>query len=303
MTIPENRLETWTNQGATESATRSYRSIQNALDNPRYGLEEFEHTYNTHLQGSYRNHTNIYGDSDVDVVVKLVMPFQEDLTELSQLEESRFWDKYQDISYDFWEFYSTVYDALRRYYSTSNVEPGDKAIKISKDDTPLLIDADVVACAEYRRYHNFSSDGEEEYTAGMFFRTQSSARPIVNYSKEHYRNGANKNDEADKNYKPTIRMFKNVRNELRNRGIIGDGVAPSYFIENLLYNVPSRSFHTSDLQERYVQILEYLENTDLTRFEEQCRMYPLFDEADPDRWNTRDARRFISGLREIWEEW
>lgn len=304
MPIPESQLDTWTNQGAINSASNAYSSIQYALDNPRYGLEEFDHTYETHLQGSYRNHTNIYADSDVDVVVKLTMPFQEDLTELSSTEKDRFWDKYHDISYDFWDFHSTVSSALNRYYGYANVDQGDKALKVkSNDETPLSIDADVVACAEYRYYHSISSDGEEDYTAGMFFRTQSTGRPIVNFSKVHFENGVAKNDDANENYKPTIRLFKNIRNRLVDEWLISDGVAPSYFVENLLYNVPSGHYHTSDLQERYEEILEYLEGTDLESFTEQCQMYPLFDGDDPDRWDTDDAELFIQSLRELWEDW
>lgn len=304
MAIPEHQLDTWTNQGATDSATRAYRSIENALGNPRYGLEEFDHTYETHLQGSYRNHTNIYGDSDVDVVVKLTMPFQEDLTELSSTEAERFWDTYVDIDYDFWDFYSTVSDALNRYYGRANIEQGDKAMKVkANDDTPLSIDADVVACAEFRRYHSFNADGEEDYTSGMFFKTQSTGRSIVNYSKEHFRHGADKNGATDGNYKPTIRMFKNVRNRLEERRLIGEDTVPSYFVENLMYNVPNWRFTTSDLQERYEQILGYLEEANLENFEEQCQMFPLFDGSDPDRWNVGDAGLFIEGLRTIWEDW
>lgn len=304
MPIPEHQLDTWTNQGATESAKRAYRSIENALNNPRYGLEEFDHTYETHLQGSYRNHTNIYGDSDVDVVVKLSMPFYEDLTELSSTEADRFWNTYVDINYGFWDFYSTVFNALNRYYGNANIEQGDKAMKVkANDDTPLSIDADVVACAEYRRYHSFSANGDEDYTSGMFFETQTTGRPIVNYSKEHFRNGAAKNDATDGNYKASIRMFKHVRNQLQVRRLIGENTASSYFVENLLYNVPNWRFTTSDLQERYEQILEYLEDTSLENFEEQCQMYPLFNDSDPDRWNIGDARLFIEGLRTIWEDW
>lgn len=304
MAIPESQLDTWTNQGATSSASNAYSSVQNALENPRYGLEEFDHTYETHLQGSYRNHTNVYGDSDVDIVVKLTMPFQEDLFELTETERERFWDIYHDIDYDFWDFHSTVAKTLNRYYGYSNVEQGDKALKIkSNDETPLSIDADIVACAEYRRYHAIDSTDSEDYTAGMFFRTQSTGRAIVNFSKKHYQNGVSKNDATNGNYKPTIRLFKNVRNRMKDNGILDGGTAPSYFVENLLYNVPSEHFDTSELQSRYETILKFLEDVSLDSFEEQCQMYPLFDFNDPDRWNTHDAKQFIEGLRELWENW
>lgn len=65
---------------------------------------------------------------------------------------------------NFWDFYSTVADALNRYYGRANIEQGDKAMKVrANDDTPLSIDADVVACAEFRQYHSFNADGEDNY--------------------------------------------------------------------------------------------------------------------------------------------
>lgn len=61
-----SRLTSWTNPGSTQMAINSHTSVRNALKKANVfanmNLEIF-------LQGSYKNDTNIRGDSDVDIVV------------------------------------------------------------------------------------------------------------------------------------------------------------------------------------------------------------------------------------------
>jgi hypothetical protein len=90
---------------------------------------------------------------------------------------------------------------------------------------------------------------------------------------------------------------------MRNDGIISSKAAPSYYIEGLLYNVPNKEFEESDLRTRYDSIVAYLEDTDISEFDEQCEMFPLFDSLDKGRWTKWKGDRFVSGLRELWEDW
>ena len=68
MTIAENQLRTWSQLGAQARSQRTYQSIRNALG--RHVWPPAMGSPSVYLQGSYRNHTNIAGDSDVDVVVE-----------------------------------------------------------------------------------------------------------------------------------------------------------------------------------------------------------------------------------------
>ena len=79
MPIPESQLETWSHQGAVTTAKQTHESIRKALDPYIWptGVK-----YEVYLQGSYKNTTNIRGDSDVDVVAQLNSTFQRDLSEL-----------------------------------------------------------------------------------------------------------------------------------------------------------------------------------------------------------------------------
>lgn len=306
MAISDTTLSTWTNQGATENSRRAYRSIEIALKNERYGLEsdKFDHSYDIHLQGSYANHTNIYGNSDVDVVVRITMPFEEDLSELDNDAQERFWNEYTDIDYEFSDFHRIVQSCLKNHYNFGNVEVGDKAIKVeSGEDNILPIDADVVPCADYRYYEKFDKNGNEDYITGMYFETQTSGRPIVNFSKLHRENGSQKNKETNKRYKPTIRMFKKANENMIDMGIIGDDISTSYYIEGLLYNVPNKIIDQSDLSSRYVDTVEFLEDADVSRFPEQSEMYPLCDDSRPDRWDIDKATTTVDGFRTLWESY
>jgi tRNA nucleotidyltransferase (CCA-adding enzyme) len=80
MAIPLAQLVTWSNQGAVTTSSAAYASIKHALTKNTSplvgkGLDIF-------LQGSYANDTNIYGDSDVDVVVFYDETFHYDWSQL-----------------------------------------------------------------------------------------------------------------------------------------------------------------------------------------------------------------------------
>lgn len=75
MGIPEGQLQTWSNQGATASSSAIYERIRIALQND---ASLRGRNFEVFLQGSYRNSTNIRGDSDVDVVVKLTDTYMPD---------------------------------------------------------------------------------------------------------------------------------------------------------------------------------------------------------------------------------
>ena len=84
MPIPESQLETWSHQGAVTTAKQTHESIRKAL-NPHTWPTGVK--YEVYLQGSYKNTTNIRGDSDVDVVAQLNSTFQHDLSELSDYQK------------------------------------------------------------------------------------------------------------------------------------------------------------------------------------------------------------------------
>src|SRR5271168_4632574 len=77
MTIPLSQLDTWSGQGATVTSASTYATIRSALEdaNANYPDRKFR----VFLQGSYGNDTNIYAESDVDVVICYHGAFYDDI--------------------------------------------------------------------------------------------------------------------------------------------------------------------------------------------------------------------------------
>lgn len=298
MAIPEAQLERWSHQGAVTTAKQTHESIRHAhkVSSILSGVR-----YEVYLQGSYKNDTNIRGDSDVDVIVQLD-GFDDDISlyhNLSPNDRRRL--LFQKSEHSWSEFYVKVAESLRQYYGDEMVKVGNKAIKVR---TPYL-SADVVVCARYRLYDLQSSD-PNCYVEGIIFWTLLEGRPIVNFPNQHYQNGVSKNKLTKGNYKPTVRTFKNARSCLVEKGFLLQTDAPSYFIECLLYNVPD-NLYLDPLRERFANIIRnlygILSNTSKhTNFLCQNRIVHLFGNT-PEQWSVVDAIKFLETLWYLWENW
>ena len=296
MPIPESQLEIWSHQGAVTTAKRTHESIRNALDPHTWptGVK-----YEVYLQGSYKNTTNIRGDSDVDVVAQLDSTFQSDLSELTDYQKILHKQAHPDATYLWENFRTDVLTALRNYFGYSAVEIGNKSLKVV--GTSNRLPADVVACMQYRKYKHFGSLNDQGYVEGMVFWTLREGRKVINFPKVHYQNGTAKNGRTSRRYKPTIRVFKNARTYLVNQGIISKELAPSYFLECLLYNVPDRNF-TSNHQDTFCSVVNWLREANMTSFLCQHEQFPLFGNT-PEQWSSSNARDFLDMLVELWNNW
>lgn len=85
MPIPENQLAIWAKQGAIQSSASTYESIRNCIQNSTLNDDVY---YKIYLQGSYKNSTNIYGNSDVDIVVEFTSIFSSDTSRLDSIGKS-----------------------------------------------------------------------------------------------------------------------------------------------------------------------------------------------------------------------
>src|SRR4030067_3606049 len=125
MAIPESQLVTWSHQGSIPQSSTTYNTIKNALEavgNPYAGKK-----YKVFLQGSYGNDTNIYAESDVDIVIKLNDCFRHDLNELPSDQKDAFKAAHSDATNTHVDFKRDVLSVLEAKYG-DDVDPGDKAI-------------------------------------------------------------------------------------------------------------------------------------------------------------------------------
>ena len=88
MAISEEQLNCWSHQGSIAQSSATYKTIKSILETelPFYGAKHFE----VFLQGSYGNDTNIYAESDVDIIIKLNDSFYPNLDQLSEYEKTNY---------------------------------------------------------------------------------------------------------------------------------------------------------------------------------------------------------------------
>ena len=305
MAIPERQLQTWTHRGAVQSSAATHKSIENCIK--RVNWKEDVH-YVTYLQGSYPNYTNIYGNSDVDLVVEFRSIFSKDLSALSQSQKELFDSNYSDAKYTLAAFKQDVVEQLKKCYGDNKVSIGNKAIVVSGDGTSRL-DCDVVVCNPYRKYISYSTSNDN-YIEGIIFKTEHDVpkKTIINYPKVHLKNGSIKNraENTNGNFKPAVRVLKNIKAAMVNSGYINKELAPSYFLECLVYNSNNSNFRKSNLSDIAVAIINQFHSDNqsglMANYLVQNEQRKLFGNEDQ-QWNINDATTFVRQLIEFWKEY
>jgi hypothetical protein len=296
MAIPESQLTTWASQGSVTQSANTYATIKNALEstNALYNGRSYE----VFLQGSYGNYTNIFAESDVDVVIRLTQIWRSDLGLLSTGEQNAYHETYPDAKYTFSEFKSGAYTRLTTAFGQSEISSGDKAFHIKPNQSRRSVD--VVTCHEYRRYIRFNSRYDQDFVPGIII-PNTSVGDVINYPKAHSENLTGKNKSTQGRLKPTIRIFKNARNRLIDDGVIADDSACSYYIEGMLYNVPDENFVSSHAGTFY-NCVSWLQTTD--RFKLLCanRQYLLLGNSNV-QWPAANCDLFLDALADLWNNW
>lgn len=239
MPVGEAQLETWSAQGSIQQSAATYKAISGVLNDTGspYYLKNFE----TFLQGSYGNDTNVWADSDVDIVIRLSSVFYSNTDDLSPAEKANYDSNRSPTEYSLAKFKEEVTSWMTKNYG-AGVDGSGKAIYVPGNGHRR--DADVLACAEHRHYASYPAYGQPTYREGIVFWTKDKTK-IVNYPKQHSANCTNKHQNTNGYFKPTVRIFKNIRNRMIADGRLQEGIAPSYFVEGMLWNVPNNLFGTS----------------------------------------------------------
>lgn len=293
--ISEGQLVTWANLGATTTPKLTHERIRSALSSLSVQPQ-------IHLQGSYKNSTNIYGSSDVDVVTVLKTIFFEDYSRLSSAEKDYVVKKkaYISASYSWLDFKRDVVSSLNGYFGSRYIDTsGKKSVKLK--NYPGLFEADIVVSLKHVLYTNIDSRGNINEIHGIRFFIPSESRWVINYPKQHYENGCAKNTQTNQNFKRVVRLFKNVRNKLVSDGKINKSETSSYFIECYLYNIPDQCYLKNSYTEicdaifhwllfTHKDIEEIIRNSELMYCQNGVTL--LFGDAS-EQWNAIDAIKFF----------
>lgn len=298
MPIPLSQLETWSHRGAIATSSLAYASIQHALTKSSSPLANRE--VEIFLQGSYGNATNTYGDSDLDVVVLYGNTFCKDMSALTQAQQQLHEASFAPATYRWSELRDDTLAALRSHYGGDSVTVGRKSIKVDTGNGGRP--ADVVPAVQFRRYASFvDRDNLTAHWGIQFF--DSSNNAIVNYPKYHIDRGETKNQQARTHgqYKATIRLLKNFRDYLEDNGLLAEGIAPSYFVECALYNVPD-NFFVGSFSNTVPAILDYLWTTPYAGFLCQNGVVRLIGNGMT-QWSEDNFVLFLQAARTAWDGW
>jgi hypothetical protein len=293
--IPEAQLNTWAAQGSVTQSAATYQTIRNALNDA--GAPFHARDFSVYLQGSYGNDTNVYKDSDVDIVVCLDQTYYSDLSELGEGAKASFNQALVPATHEWAQFKAEVLAWLTQQFG-GGVKAGKKAIFIPGSGSRR--DADVLVCARHRRYRSGSSGVDDHFYEGICFWTSTGVQ-IVNYPKQHAANCTTKHQATGQWFKHTVRVYKNMRNRMVDTGVLADGVAPSYFIEGMLWNVPDWKFGTSYV-DSWVNSFNWILQADKTQLACASDLHWLVRDHTQVCWPTADFDEYLTATRDYWNK-
>jgi hypothetical protein len=296
MGIPESQLETWSHQGSVTQSKDTYATVKLALESSSasYANESFS----IFLQGSYGNDTNIYAESDVDIVMRLDSVFYYDISALSAEDQARFHQNLSPGTSSYFTFKSQVIGQLETRFGKSHIDATKKAVKVTGEGNRR--DADVLVCAGFRKYRRYTGSSTD-YDEGICF-WNSAGTQIANYPRQHSQNCTTKHQGTSSRFKPMVRILKNMRSRLVSDGAIERGTAPSYYVEGLIYNIPANKF-AYRYDDTFVAAMNWLTETDRAQLVCAHEQYYLLRDGYETSWAIANGNTFINEAIKLWNNW
>ena len=123
----------------------------------------------------------------------------------------------------------------------------------------------------------------------------------MNFSKQHLDNCTTKHQLTNSWFKRTVRVYKNMRNYMIDRKLLADGIAASYFIEGMLYNVPNAKFGIS-FDSTFVETFNYVINADRSPWKCANEIHPLYGTSQTS-WLAANCQTYLNAVRKLWNDW
>jgi hypothetical protein len=148
----------------------------------------------------------------------------------------------------------------------------------------------------------FNSLQDENHIEGICFYNKANEL-IANYPKIHSTHLTRKHQESNCQFKPMVRILKNLRCKLVDDGLLNAGVAPSYYLEGLLYNVPSEKF-TSTYQGCFLNAMNWIQReADKNNLVCANEQYYLLREDSHTCWPKANCETFLNAAIKLWNDW
>lgn len=294
MPIPKTQIETWSSQGATTTSKNTYASVKSAIDEIVSPLNHL--TITSYLSGSYRNDTNVYAESDVDVIIELQKWNGSGLAYTNLNDEQRAALEIGTINFNYSDFKNQIVRGLQRYYEYRFVKENNKAVMLLPNGNRRP--CDIIIAVPFNFYFNPLSKANKK--AGIKFYTLGGDE-VINFPKIHSENATTIHQNSNTNFKGVVRIFKNIRNYLTTNHGYNKASAPSYFLECFIGNVPITEF-TTDLYDSFINTANYLLQNSWDNFYCLNNIRPLFGNSN-EQWNEPDAQNFLDTLKNLYTNW
>ena len=89
-------------------------------------------------------------------------------------------------------------------------------------------------------------------------------------------------------------------NQMIGKGLLADGVAPSYFIEGMLYNVPDDKFGGT-YRQTWINCFNHIVTADRENLVCANYMHWLVRDSTPTSWPVANFNTFTEALKKYWE--
>ncbi len=279
--ISEEQINRWANPPSdteSEKCANAVKQITSAL------RDHFGDKVSFIRQGSHHNRTNIRLDSDVDLAVVHSATYFPGTSGMTEADKQLYECYRSPVTYPYSQFKAEVNEVLQKKFGLANTQRKNKCIRVNGNTS--RVNADVVPAFTYRRYRSFGVVEAEGIAL-----IPDNAAIIYSFPEQHYENGVKKNDRTGRAYKSVVRIFKNVRNDLKDKGLLRSGDMPSFFIECLVWNAPDSYFNGKTYREDALLITDKIWNdmqdtAVANEYAEVCNLHWLF-KGSPHRTHER----------------
>ena len=288
MKYSEQTLQSWTaSLSPTEEqrAENTIKMIKSAIDaNDELKSMDIE----VFTQGSFANNTNVRSESDVDVCVMLKDTFHCKYPEGKKREDYG----YTVSDMTFQQYRYLVKKAMQDKFCSGYVYDGNKSLKINENT--YHVQADVVPAFQLRNYYYNNSLDSGHYVEGTWFEAKD-GKEISNYPKVHIRNGRDKNNATNRQYKSLVRIMKHIKNNMVDENEIDGDKITSFLVECLVYQIPNKTITAYDTWTATVrQAISYLyTEIDNGRHKDWCEVSGMIYLFRGRKWTDQDARQWL----------
>ena len=85
-------------------------------------------------------------------------------------------------------------------------------------------------------------------------------------------------------------------------GYLAEGVAPSYFLEGMLYNVPNNLFGGT-YHQTIADALNWIKDTDRSKLVCANERYMLLHPTSPVTWRAEQLQTYLNAVIKFWNDW